>query len=306
MLDVLAHLPLHIEHVSLGRLARSSAAGGIRRTTLVRLRGNGQEGLGEDVTFQVADALATASALTVLSGVGTLAEAWDRLDRLELFDRPPEHAVVRNYRRWAVEAAALDLALLQTGLSLGERLGRAPQPVSFVVSPTRSRLRRFPDARLKVDAEDVEPGLPVDVIDFKGRGDAPLVSRALDLYPEALLEDPPVVEAGARVCWDIGIHSLEDVLRLSEPPAAVNVKPARLGSVATLLDLYAGCAREGIALYGGGQHELGPGRAQIQLLAALFHPDGPNDVAPDAYNDAEPPPGLPASPLEVSSHPGFR
>jgi len=86
----------------------------------------------------------------------------------------------------------------------------------------------------------------------------------------------------------------------------VNVKPARLGSVAALLDLYAGCAREGIALYGGGQHELGPGRAQIQLLAALFHPDGPNDVAPGAYNDAEPPPSaLPGSPLDVSSRPGF-
>ena len=242
----------------------------------------------------------------MLSGVGTLAEAWERLDRLELFDRPPEHAVVRNYRRWAVEAAALDLALRQTGLSLGERLGRAPQPVRFVVSPARSHLRRFPDARLKVDAEDLERGLPVDIIDFKGTGDAGLVGRALELYPEALLEDPPVIDAGARVSWDIGIHSLDDVLRLSEPPAAVNVKPARLGGVATLLDLYAGCAREAIALYGGGQHELGPGRAQIQLLAALFHPDGPNDVAPGAYNDAEPPPGLPASPLEVSSRPGFR
>ena len=306
MLDVLAQLPLHIEHVSIERLERPSAAGGVRRTTLVRLRGNGQEGYGEDVTFQAADALATASALIVLSGVGTLAEAWERLDRLELFDRPPEHAVVRNYRRWAVEAAALDLALRQTGLSLGERLGRAPQPVRFVVSPARSHLRRFPDARLKVDAEDLERGLPVDIIDFKGKGDAQLVGRALELYPEALLEDPPVIDAGARVSWDIGIHSLDDVLRLSEPPAAVNVKPARLGGVATLLDLYAGCAREAIALYGGGQHELGPGRAQIQLLAALFHPDGPNDVAPGAYNDAEPPPGLPASPLEVSSRPGFR
>ena len=306
MLEVLAQLPLHIEDVSIQPLARPSAGGGIRRTTLVRLHGEEQEGEGEDVTFQQGDALATASALDALSGVRTLAEAWDRLDRLELFARPPEHAVVRNYRRWAVEAAALDLALLQTGLSLGERLGRAPQPVRFVVSPGRGDLRRFPGARLKLDAEDLEPGLPVDIIDFKGRGDARLVGRALDLFPEALLEDPPVVVAAARLSWDIGIHSFDDVLRLSEPPAAVNVKPARLGSVASLLGLYEGCAREGIALYGGGQHELGPGRAQIQLLAALFHPDGPNDVAPGAYNDAEPPPELPASPLDVSSLPGFR
>lgn len=306
MLDVLAQLPLHIENISIEHLARPSAAGGSRRTTLVRLRGNGQEGQGEDVTFQPFDALATTSALAVLSGVGTLAEAWDRLDRLELFDRPPEHAVVRNYRRWAVEAAALDLALRQAGLSFGERLGRVPQPVRFVVSPVRSHLRRFPGARLKLDAEDLEPGLPVDIIDFKGRGDVRLVDRALDLYPEALLEDPPVVVAGAQVSWDIGIHSLDDVLRLSERPAAVNVKPARLGGAAVLLDLYEGCAREGIALYGGGQHELGPGRAQIQLVAALFHPDGPNDVAPGAYNDADPTPEPPASPLNIRSRPGFR
>lgn len=306
MLDVLVHLPLHIEHVSIGRLARSSAAGGIRRTTLVRLRGDGHEGQGEDVTFQADDALTTGSGLTGLSGVQTLGDAWCRLERLQLFSRPPEHAVVRRYRRWAVEAAALDLALRQAGLAFGERLGRAPKPVRFVVSPGRSHLRRFPKARLKLDADHLEPGLPVDIVDFKGSGDALLVGRALELYPEALLEDPPVLVAGARVSWDIGIHSLDDVLRLSERPAAVNVKPARLGSVAALLELYEGCARAGIALYGGGQHELGPGRAQIQLLAALFHPDAPNDVAPGGYNDAELPSQLPASPLNIEPRPGFR
>jgi hypothetical protein len=53
--------------------------------------------------------------------------------------------------------------------------------------------------------------------------------------------------------------------------------------------------------------ELGPGRGQIQYLASLFHPDGPNDVAPRAYNDPEPRPGLPSSPLEVAPEAvGFR
>jgi hypothetical protein len=33
------------------------------------------------------------------------------------------------------------------------------------------------------------------------------------------------------------------------------------------------------------------------LLAALFHADAPNDVAPSAYNEDDPPGGLPASPL---------
>ena len=36
----------------------------------------------------------------------------------------------------------------------------------------------------------------------------------------------------------------------------------------------------GIQMYGGGMGELGVARGQIQLLASLFHPDAPNDVAP--------------------------
>ena len=55
-------------------------------------------------------------------------------------------------------------------------------------------------------------------------------------------------------------------------------------------------------MYGGGQFELGPGRGQIQYLASLFHPDGPNDVAPKGYNAPEPASGLETSPLP----PGYR
>jgi hypothetical protein len=47
-------------------------------------------------------------------------------------------------------------------------------------------------------------------------------------------------------------------------------------------------------MYGGGMGELGVGRAQIELLAALFHADVPNDVAPSAYNLEDPPGGRPA------------
>ena len=52
-----------------------------------------------------------------------------------------------------------------------------------------------------------------------------------------------------------------------------------------MLDFYAYCDEHEIVLYGGGMFELGPGRGQIQYLASLFHPEGPNDVAPRAYND---------------------
>jgi hypothetical protein len=50
-------------------------------------------------------------------------------------------------------------------------------------------------------------------------------------------------------------------------------------------------------MYGGGMGELGVGRGQIELLAALFHADAPNDVAPSAYNLDDPTGELPASPL---------
>jgi hypothetical protein len=43
------------------------------------------------------------------------------------------------------------------------------------------------------------------------------------------------------------------------------------------------------------------------VLAALFHPDTPNDTAPRGYNEAEPPPGLPTSPMAPRLTPtGFR
>jgi hypothetical protein len=35
--------------------------------------------------------------------------------------------------------------------------------------------------------------------------------------------------------------------------------------------------------------ELGVGRGQFELLAALFHADAPNDVAPTGYNEDDPP-----------------
>ena len=77
----------------------------------------------------------------------------------------------------------------------------------------------------------------------------------------------------------------------------VNVKPSRIGSLRQLFEVYARCARERRPMYGGGMGELGVGRGQIELLAALFHADAPNDVAPSAYNQDDPPGGLPASPL---------
>jgi hypothetical protein len=67
------------------------------------------------------------------------------------------------------------------------------------------------------------------------------------------------------------------------------------------------CAEAGIALYGGGQFELGVGRGQLQVLASLFHADAPNDVAPGGYNAPEPQANLETSPLDPNLEQfGFR
>ena len=90
-------------------------------------------------------------------------------------------------------------------------------------------------------------------------------------------------------------------------PRTVNLKPSRFGSVKALFEAYEFCEQRGMGAYGGGQYELGVGRGHIQLLAALFHPNAPNDIAPGGYDELDPEPGLPGSPLDVDPSPrGFR
>ncbi len=188
-------------------------------------------------------------------------------------------------------------------------------------------LELYPGLRFKLDpdrawTDDVIATLRnVDTVDFKGiyRGafgsppDAELYARVAEAFPDAWIEDPaltgPTQEALAphreRITWDAAIHEWSDVEALPFRPRCLNCKPSRFGSVRRLFDFYDACGREGIALYGGGQFELGPGRTQIQLLASLFHADSPNDVAPGGYNAATPAGGLPESPLAISSSPGL-
>ena len=310
----------------------------LRKTTIVHLRGGGEEGVGEDVTYDAAehDRLQQSDRVLPLAGEWTLDSLSRHLGELDLFESEPEQHAYRDYRRWAFESAALDLALRQAGRSLGEAVGRAPQPVTFVASgglgdpPTTDRLRAFlalyPELRFKLDArsdwadellvELRELGC-VDSVDFKGQyrgtvvdnpADPDLYRRVIETFPDAWLEDPaltPETEAllepeAYRVTWDAPIHSVADIEALRWPPRTVNVKPSRFGSVERLFAAYDYCAAHGIGAYGGGQWELRVGRAHIQLLAALFHPDTPNDVAPGGYNADEPVPGLATSPLRVS------
>ena len=120
-----AGLPVEVESYALDRLEQPVTRGFTRVTTLVRLQGGGEEGLGEDVSWfaEMHDREQAAGPILPLQGSWTL-ESFSRL--LEI---PEPH------RRWAYESAALDLALRQAGTTLAEAVGREPQPVAFVVSP---------------------------------------------------------------------------------------------------------------------------------------------------------------------------
>jgi hypothetical protein len=329
----LAELQFEVDRYELERLEADVTRDFTRVTTLVRLHGAGEEGVGEDVTWytEAHDREQAAGPILPLAGSWTLASFAAAMD------------IPEPHRRWAYESAALDLALRQQRLSLAEALAREPRPVTFVVSPglgdpptgepLRRRLELYPGLRFKLDpsadwkaeliAELAATGA-VDTVDFKAfyvdpavdpPADLALYRRVVEGFPDALIEDPaltadtdPVLEPHRnRITWDAPIHSVAEVESLAFPPRTLNVKPSRFGFLRELLDFYDYCDERGITLYGGGMFELGPARGQIQYLASLFNPSAPNDVAPTAYNERDPRPGLPTSPLEPApAEHGFR
>lgn len=340
----LADLEVRIEEHRLESLELDVASDWTRVSTVVRLRGEGHEGVGEDVVYdtdQQREFQRRGPSLR-LAGRYALASFSARLEQLDLFPEPPDWKPSRDYRRWALESAALDLALRQSGTSLAAAVDREARPVRFVVSlglgkppslqPLRARLDRYPGLRFKVDpSTDWDEGLVselaaigcVDVVDLKGyyefnrdeRVDPGLYRAIATCFPDAWIEDPrlddatrPVLEPHReRVTWDAPIHSVADIEALPWAPRMINVKPSRFGTLRRLFDAYDHCLAHGIGMYGGGQFELGPGRGQIQHLASLFHPDAPNDVAPVGYHRSPPAPGLPTSPLPPTPAPtGFR
>src|SRR6185436_5699183 len=118
-------LPLVVESHAVEHLDAPAPAD--RTTLLVRLRGRGAEGLGEDVGGTMLDedgAFLAAAPDLPLAGEWTLDSFVEHLRGLHLWPQPPEWEMGRRWRNWAFESAALDLALLQAGIGLPEALGR--------------------------------------------------------------------------------------------------------------------------------------------------------------------------------------
>ena len=348
LFDRVADLPVVVDGSDLERRERETSSDVTRVTTVVSLHGDGHTGRGEDVTYDAEDHEAlldrrgTDDATPFpITGEYTLAAFSTHLEGVDLFPGgEPAREASRRYRRWAFEAAGLDLALRQAGTDLGAALDRDYEPVRFVVSSVLGDPPSIDDVTAWLD---IDPALEfklngsadwtadlvarlaatdrVRIVDLNGYyegvddPDPDLYRRVVEELPDALIEDPaitpetrPILEPGSdRVTWDAPITSVADVSDRPWTPEWLNCKPSRFGTVESMFDFLDYCEAEGIRLYGGGQYELGVGREQIHALASLFYPDAPNDVAPRGYNDPEPRAGLPTSPLSVPGDiEGFR
>ncbi|AHG00154.1 hypothetical protein HALLA_16455 [Halostagnicola larsenii XH-48] len=342
--DRIADLSVEIDSVSTDQLEAETTSDFTRVTTLFSLSGPDGDrgtctGTGEDVTYESEEHRALAeTGLPDLTGEYTIDSFSARLADVDLFPAgAPDREVFRNYRRWGIESAALDLALRQAGTDLGTELERSYDPVRFVAStrlgdpPSTDRLeqlrKRVPGVEFKLDPTPewndpvvaaVANTAPVRILDLKGQyagtdvdvpADPALYRRVLEAFPQAVIEDPALTaeteaifddpDVRARVSWDAPIHGLKDVEALPWEPDWLNIKPSRFGSLESLLETIAFCEERDVRLYGGGQFELGVGRTQIQTVASLYYPDTPNDVAPRLYNVPGIAEELPASPLEI-------
>jgi len=225
--DAIAELPITVDEYELEANDREYSAEFTRGSTIIHLRGGGEEGIGEDVVYDVLDHIAHRDAGPVhdLSGPKILGELCELLGELDLFPgAPPVRDTSRLYRRWAYESAALDLALRQARKPLWEVVGREARPLNFVCStrltvfgeePRRSstdairrRLEKYPTLRFKLDPEndwdealikEIREIAKVDILDLKGlyRGtpvdvetDPALYRAVAEAFPEAYLEDP--------------------------------------------------------------------------------------------------------------------
>ena len=241
--DQLRGLELNIEDVTTERKSVEVSTQFTRVTTTVVLGGEGEHGRGEDVTYTPED----HDWFPDLEARGrtTLGELSAELDGLQLFETEPAMPAWADYRRWAFESAALDLALRQNDLSLGAAVKRDYHPVRFVVSTRGDAfgwVEHIPGVELKLDPENDwdRPFMErlaatgrVRVLDFKAyyKGtavdvvpDPVLYATALELFPDAVLEDASLDgECGAvlrgqegRMSFDAPIHSVADVQRVAD------------------------------------------------------------------------------------------
>ncbi len=220
-----------------------------------------------------------------------------------------------------LEAAVWDLFAQRQGRSLRDLLGgvrdRVEVGVSLGIEPTVADLVRRVEAfvaqgyrRVKVKIRpgwDVEvvrelrrqfPGLPlqVDANSAYSLEDAP-VFEAMDEFGLLLVEQPLAeddlvdhakLQARLRtpLCLDESIVHPHDARKAAELGSCrvVNIKPARLGGLASAVETHDVCAAHGMPVWCGGMLETGIGRLGNLALASLPNFQLPGDLsASDRY-----------------------
>jgi hypothetical protein len=284
ILEAVLPLPVSIERIDTTQLELAGATSFARVTTIVQLHGGGHTGRGEDIAYSsdAQEALPAVLERLDVAGEWTLASFSAHLDGQSIAVPNAMGDDKAGYHRWALESAALDLALRQAGTDLATLVGEAWHPVRVSLSMglgsppstdiVRGWLDRDPATTFKLDTSQewthelvaqlaAFPGA-VSTVDFKAlyTGDwadndfpATLYEAVGNGLPDALIEDAKLnadvqdaldEHALVRLAWDYPITKPEDV-------------PGLPGSTATFSDLRPGAVNIKPSRFGTLQRLLG-------------------------------------------------
>jgi L-alanine-DL-glutamate epimerase-like enolase superfamily enzyme len=301
----LAELEVHVADLRVERrdVSLPDYPGGPRPSSIVQVYGRGAVGSGEHVAFSDAEQRAFgASIATWFQGDGA---------RTQRCVGDAIGTELTRYGRAALEAALIDLALRQAGLSLADLTGVREAPLRFVVSLAADPRPLTAIARVRATGFsgdlkiDVDPSwddatlaaLAADssivIFDFKGKAELALGKRLAALSHHALFEDPPsgleAFRESRLISRDASVPDAFEVLSARARGEAVNLKAPRMGGpleVLRALENATAPPGDRALAYLGGMFEVGVGRQQARQLAALYCPNGPNDLAPNRSEGA--------------------
>ncbi|MCW2922525.1 MAG: hypothetical protein JWL76_2399 [Thermoleophilia bacterium] len=271
LLEAVLPLTVRIDSLATTQLELSGAASFTRVTTIVELHGDGHVGRGEDISYssdtqeEVPEALAARDDLVGEWTIASLAEHLDAhpfvTPRGKQMDDKP------GYHRWAIESAALDLALRQAGTDLATLVGAEWHPLRVSLSMglgsppsdtvVREWLARDGSIAFKLDASTAwdhalvarlaEAGDAIATVDMKAlyTGDwadndyPPTLYEAIgNGLPHALIEDAKLDDesldaldehALGRLAWDYPITKPADVPGLERSAATFSdLRPAAI------------------------------------------------------------------------------
>ena len=229
--DLVAALPLQIEGYTLEGLARTVSSGFERKSTVFALQGAGEEGRGEDVTYEARahDAQQAAGPVLELAGEWTFDSFSEHLgdarhcSRATRPSRPSTAATgagASSRRRWTSRCARRARRCTSCSAARPSR-SRSSSPRGWATPPTidpghaparastprcASSSTRTPDWTEELIGELQETGA-VDSIDFKGaykgtvvdvETDPAFYQHIAEAFPDAWLEDPDLETDEAR------------------------------------------------------------------------------------------------------------